>query len=93
MSLSYKQQQLMEIIDAGHNIKCYTGENGQCLNGIIGVNPIIYLTITFRSLLVRELIHVDDGNKVILTTKCMNCLNYERDKKSKKEIYVPLLSD
>lgn len=71
----FKQIQLLKYIENNTDIPVHFNDKGAIMEGITDINSKLYITLTLRSLIFRELVEVIDDCKVRITDKGINCLN------------------
>lgn len=71
----FKQIQLLKHIKSNPDIPVHFNDKGAVMKGITDINSTLYITLTLRSLIYRELVEVIDDCKVRITDKGINCLD------------------
>lgn len=71
----FKQIQLLKHIENNPDIPVHFNDKGAIMKGITDINSTLYITLTLRSLIYRELVEVIDDCKVRITDKGIQALN------------------
>lgn len=71
----FKQIQLLKHIENNPDIPVHFNDKGAIMEGITDINSTLYITLTLRSLIRRELVEVIDDCKARITEKGTQVLN------------------
>lgn len=71
----FKQIQLLKHIESNPDIPVHFNDKGAIMKGITDINSTLYITLTLRSLIYRDLVEVIDDSKVRITQKGIESLN------------------
>lgn len=71
----FKQIQLLKHIENTPDIPVHFNDKGVIMEGITDINSTLYITLTLRSLLHRELVEVVDDCKARITDKGVRVLD------------------
>lgn len=83
----FKQIQLLKHIENNPDIPVHFNDKGAIMEGITDINSTLYITLTLRSLINRELVEVVDDCKVRITDKGVRALNIADSVKGKLVTY------